>query len=84
MLCGMPTNCLIGWESSSCDTCSTQTQGDKAACKLVLQCYEDNNCNPTTCGQSSSTACGQNAIAMGTAAFPIATDVYNCRCPAGM
>jgi hypothetical protein len=80
MKCGMSTNCLVGWEGSNCDTCSNQTQGDLKACSIVLQCYEDNSCTPTTCGQPDQ-ACGQNTIGMGTGAFPIATTVYNCRCP---
>jgi hypothetical protein len=80
MKCAMSTNCLVGWEMSTCDTCSTQTQGDHKACSVVLQCYEDNSCTPTTCGQPDQ-VCGQNTLGMGTAAFPIATDVYNCRCP---
>jgi hypothetical protein len=77
---GSSSTCLVGWQSSSCDTCSTQTQDDHKACSVVLQCYEDNGCNPTTCGQPDQ-KCGQNTLAMGTAAFPIATMVYNCRCP---
>ena len=77
---GATSGCLIGWQMSNCDTCSTQTQPDHQACSVVLKCYEDNSCTPTTCGQPDQ-KCGQNTLGMGTAPFPIALDVYNCRCP---
>jgi hypothetical protein len=83
MVCGMSSDCLVGWEMSNCDTCSTQTQSDHKSCSVVLQCYEDNSCTPTSCGGLDQ-VCGQNKLQLGTAAFPIAQDVYSCRCPAAM
>lgn len=81
---GATTSCLTGWETDlACDTCSTQTQGDHKTCSVVLQCYEHNDCTPTTCGQPTQT-CGQKTLEtqlMGTAALPIAQMVYACRCP---
>jgi len=77
---GASSTCLTGWKSSNCDMCSTQTQGDLQACSIVLQCYEDNNCSPTTCGQPDQ-MCGQNKLGKGTAPYPVALQVYNCRCP---
>ncbi len=77
---GSGSHCLEGWrDNAACDTCETQTQGDKKACANVLDCYITNDCGPATCSGNTD-VCGANAIQQGTAPFPIAADVYNCIC----
>jgi hypothetical protein len=77
---GSGPHCLDGWrDNDACDTCSTQTQGDKKACASVLDCYIANDCGPATCSGNTD-VCGANAIQQGTAPFPIAEDVYDCIC----
>jgi hypothetical protein len=72
--------CLSGWKGSACDTCSTQTQGDKLGCVTILECYEANSCGPATCANNDD-KCGVNKMGQGTAGYPIAKDVYDCACP---
>lgn len=71
--------CLKDWKASACDTCSTQTQGDKLACIKILDCYAANACGPATCS-SNDDKCGANKIGQGTAGYPIAKQVYDCAC----
>jgi hypothetical protein len=71
--------CLASWKNDKCDTCSTQTQGDKLACVQILDCYYANACGPATCGGNTD-KCGANNIGKGTAGYPIAQDVYTCLC----
>jgi hypothetical protein len=72
--------CLSGWKGSACDTCSTQTQGDKLGCVKILECYEANSCGPASCANNDD-KCGVNKMSQGTAGYPIAKDVYDCACP---
>lgn len=73
-------HCLADWRSSgACDTCSTQTQGDKKACANVLDCFIANDCGPATCAGNTD-VCGANAIQQGSAPYPIAQQVYDCIC----
>lgn len=77
---GGPASCLANWSSSvQCDTCSGQTQSDLKACAQVLDCYQANDCGPATCSGNDQT-CGANKLQQGTAAYPIAADVYACLC----
>lgn len=76
---GSNLECLENWKSGACDTCSTQTQGDKLACIKILDCYAANACGPATCGGNDD-KCGANKIGQGTAGYPIAKQVYDCAC----
>jgi hypothetical protein len=72
-------SCLTGWQGSSCDVCSGETQSDRANCKALLECYEKHSCGPHSCADDGQ-ACGTAAIGAGTAPYPIAAAVYKCRC----
>lgn len=73
-------SCVAEWQGNvPCDTCSSQTQGDKKACIQVLNCFIANDCGPATCTNSAD-ACGPNAIGQGAAPYPIAQEVYDCMC----
>ena len=77
---GVATGCLVGWEDNdACDTCTTQTQGDKLGCVDILDCYALNDCGPSTCANNDD-KCGVNKIAKGTAGYEIAADVHACIC----
>jgi hypothetical protein len=76
---GPVLDCLESWKNDACDTCSSQTQGDKLACVDILDCYAANSCGPSTCS-SNDAKCGANKIAKGTAGYPIAEQVYDCLC----
>jgi hypothetical protein len=74
------SGCLMSWrDNEACDTCTSQTQGDKKACAQVLDCYLQNDCGPTTCADNDD-ECGANTIQQGTAPYPIAEEVYDCIC----
>jgi hypothetical protein len=74
------SGCLMSWrDNDACDTCTTQTQGDKKACAQVLDCYLQNDCGPATCAGNDD-ECGANTIQQGTAPYPIAEEVYDCIC----
>jgi hypothetical protein len=75
----IPLACLKTWKGDPCDTCSGQVQSDKAACSVILDCYYQNGCGPSTCGGNTD-KCGANNIGKGTAGYPIAQDVYACLC----
>ena len=71
---------LASWRTNSCNTCSTQTQGDKLTCIQYLDCYVTNGCGPSSsCAQNDGT-CGVNKIGGGTAGKSIADTVYHCIC----
>lgn len=72
-------HCLAGWEGSSCDTCSGQTQSDRLSCRLYIDCYITNDCDPATCG-SVEQVCGVNRLGNGLAPKDIADTVYGCMC----
>jgi hypothetical protein len=72
-------HCLGGWEGSSCDVCSGQTQSDRLSCRLYIDCYIINDCDPGTCG-SIEQACGVNRVGNGLAPKEIADTVYGCMC----
>lgn len=72
-------SCLTGWQGSSCDICSGETQSDRAKCKALLECYEKHSCGPQSCADDGQ-ACGTAAIGAGAAPYPIAAAVYDCRC----
>jgi hypothetical protein len=77
---GVATGCLKDWQDNeACDTCTTQTQGDKLGCVDILDCYAVNDCGPSTCANNDD-KCGVNKIAKGTAGYEIAADVYDCIC----
>jgi hypothetical protein len=77
---GVATGCLKDWkDNDACDTCTTQTQGDKLGCVDILDCYALNACGPSTCANNDD-KCGVNKIAKGTAGYEIAADVYACIC----
>ena len=71
--------CLAGWEGSRCDTCSGQTQSDRLACSVYLDCYLVNACDPVNCG-SLEQVCGVNRLGNGLAPKDIADAVYSCMC----
>jgi hypothetical protein len=74
------TGCLKDWkDNEACDTCTTQTQGDKLGCVDILDCYAVNDCGPSTCANNDD-KCGVNKIAKGTAGYEIAADVHACIC----
>jgi hypothetical protein len=77
---GVPTGCLKDWkDNTACDTCTTQTQGDKLGCVDILDCYALNDCGPSTCANNDD-KCGVNKIAKGTAGYEIAAEVHACIC----
>lgn len=77
---GVPTGCLKDWkDNETCDTCTTQTQGDKLGCVDILDCYALNDCGPSTCANNDD-KCGVNKIAKGTAGYEIAAEVHACIC----
>jgi hypothetical protein len=77
---GVATGCLKDWkDNETCDTCSTQTQGDKLACVDILDCYAVNDCGPSTCANNDD-KCGVNKIQKGTAGYEIAAEVHACIC----
>lgn len=72
-------HCLEAWEGSSCDVCSGQTQSDRLACRVHIECYIANDCDPISCG-SLEAACGANRLGNGLAPKEIADAVYDCMC----
>lgn len=46
---------------------------------MILDCYYQNGCGPSTCGGNTD-KCGANNVGKGTAGYPIAQDVYDCLC----
>ncbi len=72
-------HCLGGWEGSSCDTCSGQTQSDRLACRVFIDCYIINDCDPATCGNVEE-PCSVNRLGNGLAPKDIADAVYGCMC----
>lgn len=72
-------HCLAGWEGSSCDVCSGQTQSDRLACRLYIDCYIASDCDPASCG-SVEQVCGVNRLGNGLAPKEIADSVYGCMC----
>ena len=72
-------HCLAGWEGSSCDTCSGQTQSDRLSCRLYIDCYIVSDCDPASCG-SVEQVCGVNRLGNGFAPKDIADSVYGCMC----
>lgn len=76
---GAEAHCLEGWEGSSCDVCSGQTQSDRQACRLHIDCYIANDCDPVSCG-SLEAACGVNRVGNGFVPKEIADVVYGCMC----
>jgi hypothetical protein len=75
----LPGHCLAGWEGSSCDVCSGQTQSDRLACRVHIDCYILNDCDPVSCGNLDA-ACGVNSLNNGLAPKEIADEVYGCMC----
>ncbi len=75
----LPGHCLTAWEGSSCDVCSGQTQSDRLACRVHIDCYILNDCDPLSCG-SLDAACGVNRLNNGLAPKEIADEVYGCMC----
>lgn len=72
--------CMSDWRSTPCGaTCTSQTQSDRAACSLYLDCFAGNSCGPSTCGGIDD-ICGVNTIGFGTAPRDIANQVYGCLC----
>jgi hypothetical protein len=71
--------CLAGWEGSSCDTCSGETQSDRLACRVYIDCYLVNDCDPVSCGNLEQ-VCGVNRLGNGLAPKGVADAVYSCRC----
>ncbi|RYZ07419.1 MAG: hypothetical protein EOO73_12255 [Myxococcales bacterium] len=77
---GGGSSCAAGWQGNvMCDTCTGQTQSDLKACVAVLDCYVLNSCGPASCSQNDD-KCGANKLQKGTAAYPIAKQVYDCMC----
>ena len=78
---GLPGACLLNWRlDTTCGSqCTGQTQPDLKNCQAFLDCYENNNCGPTTCGEPDQ-ACGVNVVTpkMGAAPKTIADSVYAC------
>jgi hypothetical protein len=75
--------CLQNWRSSgSCGQwCLQETQSDRAACKIYLDCYLAHNCGPSTCGAPND-VCGVNKLGNGATPKTIADQVYQClACP---
>jgi hypothetical protein len=74
--------CLASWRETPCGAvCTAETQADRAMCQQFLDCYRDNACSPTTCGEPDQ-ACGVNQFSGGTAPELIADQVYTCMgCP---
>ena len=77
--------CLLNWRSTTCgEWCVNQPQADWANCVAFLDCYENHNCSPATCGANPDDVCGVNKVApaMGVAPKTIADKVYQClACP---
>ena len=80
---GVPSGCLQDWRNSGpCgEWCLRETQSDRQACKVFLDCYRDHDCGPSTCGGQDD-VCGVNKFSYGMAPKTIADQVYAClACP---
>jgi hypothetical protein len=59
----------------------TQNASDMPICEKYIQCYIQNDCDPTTaCGQNSG-ICGVNTVGGGNAPESAAVATYMCACP---
>jgi hypothetical protein len=73
-------HCLDGWRDDPCAiSCINQTQVDRLECIDVLDCYLENDCGPSTCGNNDD-ACGVNQFTNGFAGIDYAIPVYDCIC----
>lgn len=76
-------SCLQNWRSSgTCGQwCTRETQSDRAACSIYLDCYLSHGCGPATCGKPDD-VCGVNVLDHGSVPKTIADQVYQCLgCP---
>ena len=80
---GNSAQCLADWRNTACGhICLQETQSDRQACRVFLDCYRDHACGPTTCGGQDD-VCGVNVLnRWGTAPKTIADQVFQClECP---
>lgn len=81
-LCAASNHCAFGWRDDPCgQTCLTQTQSNTKRCADILDCYIENECDPSTCSDNDQ-KCGQNTLKVDAAPFPAAETVYECMCKA--
>ncbi|HLK35643.1 MAG TPA: hypothetical protein VKU41_02750, partial [Polyangiaceae bacterium] len=66
---------------SSCPDCMTQNASDAPICKMYLQCFATNACDPATACGSNDGVCGVNKIGGGEAPYQAAVATYKCACP---
>lgn len=68
------TGCLVGWQGSTCDTCTNSTPvPGSVTCAEILGCYADNDCG-AGCGECEYKKPTADSVVY------VARDVYACRC----
>ncbi len=78
LVCGEAVNCLaVIPEECACDP---QNASDIPLCEAYVQCYLDNDCDPTSTEACATTTCSVNEIGGGNAPQQAALDVYRCAC----
>ena len=73
-------SCLSNWRDTTCGQwCTRETQYDRKACEVFLECYRTTGTGPTN---DPDGTCGVNRFHYGTAPKTIADQVYQClACP---
>ena len=77
---GDAANCLNNIPAS-CPDCMTQNASDEPKCEDYIQCFLNNDCNPSTSCGSMDGICGVNTIGGGLAPYNAAVVTYMCACP---
>jgi hypothetical protein len=77
---GDAANCLNNIPAS-CPDCMTQNASDEPKCAAYIQCFLNNDCNPSTSCGSMDGICGVNTIGGGLAPYNAAVVTYMCACP---
>jgi hypothetical protein len=77
---GDAANCLNNIPAS-CPDCMTQNASDQPKCEDYIQCFLNNDCNPSTSCGSMDGVCGVNTIGGGLAPYNAAMTTYMCACP---
>lgn len=76
--CGETNSCLIPLpEGCECDPVNATSVAD---CEMILDCYIENECDPTTCSTSNDDLCGVNTLGTHGEPMDAATEAYACAC----
>jgi len=71
-------DCLVGWQGSSCDTCTGADAPDAgASCAEVLDCFAANHCGPASCHYCEAPDAG-----VSDRAVELERQVFACKCGA--